>query len=139
MFVLIVISLTILIFLFFQSYFQVFTVRISVEINLSLHFLWFPYNQFLGVKLLEQWFQTFLRLWLPIAKLPNRNAVFCKGSFTGAFFKNMTLSQDVEPILRASVFWEIHTGSPPFACQLFSQAFLPLIITQVAVEDQFGS
>ena len=31
----------------------------------------------------------------------------------------MTLSWDVEPILRASVFSEVHTGSPPFACQLF--------------------
>lgn len=53
-----------------------------------------------------------LRLWLHIAKLPNRNAVFSAKEVLQVSFKTWTLSQDVEPILRASVFSEVPTLSP---------------------------
>lgn len=89
---------------------------IIIEINLGLQFLWFPYNNFFKNAVSRA---MVFRLWLQIAILLFRNAVFYKGSLTGAFFKMwpwiMRLSSFSEPSS-----WENFTPCPSFLlCNCF--------------------
>ena len=64
---------------------------------------------------------------------------FLERKFYRCLLQDRALDRDTEPIFGAFLLWEVQALSLLFASQLFSQAFLPLIIRKVAVEDQFGS